>query len=436
MAIRAEASERPKSRQALDALASRLIAAARTARIGVYERNADNTEIWWSEVMFEIFGQDPAVFRPSTESWLAVIHPRDRGRVLEFSRSSQHQGKLPGIRFRIRRSDGTIRHVEATRSLAEPENEAPEDPGMSRFGLVIDVTGQVESEEREYLLQRRLRESAHQAGMAEIAAGVLHNVGNVLNSLGVANSTARRIVKGLRLNHLEQAISLLHSNRARLAAFVTEGERGQHVLGYLGALVVHFSSNIQTIQTEMDTIDQLLHHLRHIISTQQATAWIGGPREPVNLQELAEAALLMQATAHDDIDIVRIYEASPSVTTNRHKLLQILVNVVSNASDAIGAKPTQRGRIAIRMACENGDAVVSVEDSGVGMSEDVLSRLWRFGFTTKENGHGFGLHNCANAAREIGATIGAQSDGPGRGSRFTIRLPLADEPPHSSGVAT
>jgi two-component system NtrC family sensor kinase len=143
----------------------------------------------------------------------------------------------------------------------------------------------------------------------------------------------------------------------------------------------------------------------------------------------------VRATGLNHIEVVRIYDALPPVTTDRHKVLQILVNLVSNACDAIGATSTQRGRVVIRIACENSDVVVSVEDSGVGMSEDVLSRLWRFGFTTKQNGHGFGLHNCANIAREIGATIAAQSDGPGRGSRFTLRLPLAGHSPHSRGVA-
>jgi C4-dicarboxylate-specific signal transduction histidine kinase len=121
--------------------------------------------------------------------------------------------------------------------------------------------------------------------------------------------------------------------------------------------------------------------------------------------------------------------------TDRHKLLQILVNLISNARDAIQQGASERSRILVKLARDAQHAVVTIEDSGIGMAHEVLSKIWQFGFTTKKKGHGFGLHNSANAAHEIGATLSAHSDGVGHGSRFVLRLPIDNPEPVLSGVA-
>ncbi|MGO9992280.1 MAG: PAS domain S-box protein [Steroidobacteraceae bacterium] len=323
-----------------------------------------------------------------------------------------------GITIQGRRKNGSDFPIEIMLSPLEGPD------GILVTAAIRDITARVQSEEREYGLQQQLRESSHQAGKAEIATGVLHNVGNVLNSLGIANSTALRDLRALRVDRLQQTSSLIRDHRGTLAAFLTDDEHGRNLPDYLAALTEHFAGNVQAAHAEMNTIDQLLHHLRDIVTAQQASAKLGGSREPVDLKELAEAALLLQATELAHIEVVRLYEDVPTITTDRHRVLQILLNFLSNARDAIHVTATSPGRIVVRL-CRDGDhALFSIEDSGVGMSEELISRLWRFGFTTKQEGHGFGLHNSANAARAMGATIDAQSDGQGKGSRFVLRLPI------------
>jgi signal transduction histidine kinase len=155
----------------------------------------------------------------------------------------------------------------------------------------------------------------------------------------------------------------------------------------------------------------------------------------LRLIEVVETALLVHAAEFAQIELVREYEELPPISTDRHKLLQILVNLISNARDALAAGASDCRRIVVKLARDGDQVQVTIEDSGIGMSEEVLSQLWRFGFTTKKNGHGFGLHNSANAAHEIGAALTAHSDGVGHGSRFVLRLPIDN--PHSmlSGVA-
>jgi signal transduction histidine kinase len=217
---------------------------------------------------------------------------------------------------------------------------------------------------------------------------------------------------------------LISDNRATLESFLTNDERGRYLADYLPALSAQISTDVRTVQAELDTIDALLKDLRDVVSAQQLRAHGGSLREPVNLRELIDATLAGQALEMPNIDVVWRCEDLPPVTTDRHKLKLILVNLLSNARDAVLASATQPRRIVVQLSREADHAVILVEDSGVGMSPDVISHLWRFGFTTKALGQGHDLHNSANAAREIGATIAAHSDGPSKGSRFIIRLPM------------
>jgi signal transduction histidine kinase len=175
--------------------------------------------------------------------------------------------------------------------------------------------------------------------------------------------------------------------------------------------------------------------LSDVVAVQQQLARVGGRREMLHVDELIETALLVQAAEFRQIEIVREYEELPTIVSDRHKLLQILVNLLSNARHAVQAGDRRNRRILLKLARDGDHVRVTVEDTGIGMTEEVLSQIWRFGFTTKKNGHGFGLHNSANAAQEIGATLTAHSDGVGQGSRFVLRIPLGTEPMLSGEAA-
>jgi len=420
MAIEADITSRYEERLAIEQATRRFNMATRAARVGVFERDANGEIVWWSDMMWEIFGQDPATFKPSHESWLGLLHPDDRERIRAQVQAAMQRLAAINYQYRIVRPDGAIRHIQ---TMGAAGDDHPEE--VTRIGgVTLDVTDRVKAEEREQDLQQQLRESSHQAGMAEMATGILHNVGNVLNSLGIANTTARRELKTLRLDKLMQVSTLLRDNRDRLADFLTNDERGRHLPDYMLALSDQIAVNSTALQRELDTTERLLNHLRDIISAQQQVARAGSWFESIRLNELLETALLVQAPELAQIEVVREYGELPQIRTDPHKLLQVVVNLIRNARDAVQACASDRRRIRVKLELDGNHARVTIEDSGIGMPEDVLSQLFRFGFTTKENGHGFGLHNSANVAREIGATLTAHSDGVGHGSRFILRLPI------------
>jgi signal transduction histidine kinase len=246
----------------------------------------------------------------------------------------------------------------------------------------------------------------------------------VLSGVGVAASMMRRDLTSLRPERVEQVANLIASNRADMASFLTEDVRGRYLPDYLLAIAAQLNGNAAGLEAQLGELDRYTIQLRDIISAQQSLIPMGGALEPTDLRDLVEVALLVQAPDFARVDTIRRFEHVPLVRTDRHKLLQIIVCFVNNARDALLMSRTDPPRVEIRLHREGDDAVVSIEDSGSGMSAETLAQLWQFGFTTKLHGHGFGLHRSALAAREIGATLTAHSDGPDRGARFSVRLPI------------
>ena len=116
----------------------------------------------------------------------------------------------------------------------------------------------------------------------------------------------------------------------------------------------------------------------------------------------------------------------PVISMDKHKVLQILVNLIRNAKYAMDAtaRRDKRLTVSIRLNPEN-FVELSVTDNGIGISRDNLTRIFSHGFTTKRDGHGFGLHSGAIAAREMGGRLYARSDGANQGATFILELPLS-----------
>jgi signal transduction histidine kinase len=180
--------------------------------------------------------------------------------------------------------------------------------------------------------------------------------------------------------------------------------------------------------TEINSVARNIEHIKEIVAMQQNFAKVSGAHENLSPVELTEDALRINAAAFERhrIQLVREFdEAPPLVFVDRHKVLQILINLISNAKYAIDAQPANEKRLIIRVGPASANRVkISVSDSGIGIASENLVKIFNHGFTTKKDGHGFGLHSCANAAKQMGGILTAQSDGPGHGATFTLELPV------------
>ncbi len=295
-----------------------------------------------------------------------------------------------------------------------------------------ELRQQVQKEERARTelaqAHQRLIELSRQAGMAEVATGILHNVGNVLNSVNVSATLLGDAVKELRAENLRSVVEMLQQHADDLTAFVASDPKGQRTLPYLAKLGGHFQEQRRLVLCEVDLLRERICHIKEIVSTQQRYAKVSGLTEQLELSELVEDAIriIQPGLDHHTIRLERDFQPVPLVYTDKHNVLQILLNLLRNAKQAItDGKVTER-KIRISVRRHGMDRVrIEVRDTGIGVTAENLTRIFAQGFTTKPGAHGFGLHFSALAAHEMGGSLWAESDGPGLGATFTLDLPVS-----------
>ena len=280
--------------------------------------------------------------------------------------------------------------------------------------------------------QRRLMQLSREAGMAEVATGVLHNVGNVLNSVNVSATLIRDTLRVSELPKLSQVVELLALHRDNLPRFLTEDDRGRLVAPFLGQLAAQLGTEHTRLDAEIVALTRNIEHIKEIVAMQQSFARTAAVLEQVDATELAKHALGIHQASLDRHGFRVHCEfaiPSPTLTTDRHNVVQILTNFLANAIHATKPNPRDRREITVRIAARgSAHLALSVTDNGAGIAPENLPQIFRLGFTTRKDGHGFGLHAGALAAKSLGGSLEVHSDGPGTGATFSLVLPLTSNP--------
>jgi C4-dicarboxylate-specific signal transduction histidine kinase len=275
-------------------------------------------------------------------------------------------------------------------------------------------------------VHQQLVQTARRAGMAEIATNVLHNVGNVLNSVYTSAQLARERVELMRLEHVGRVANLLQEHQCDMGAFLTRHERGQHVLPFLDKLGQTLLEERKDVLSLLDDVGRYTEHIGDIVKVQQDYARTPRVHDTVQLAQLVEDALRINSArlSRTRAKVEKHLAPLPFMLADKHKVLMILVNLLSNALHALEDKPEDERRLTVKLEHVRDEHVrLEVRDNGVGIAPELLTRIFQYGFTTRTDGHGFGLHSSALAAQELGGSLTAHSDGPGQGATFTLELP-------------
>jgi PAS domain S-box-containing protein len=296
--------------------------------------------------------------------------------------------------------------------------------------LVIarDITARKRAEAKRQELHQQLVEASRRAGMADVAASVLHNVGNVLNSVNVAANLIGNTIQKSPSGDIGRIATMLHEHEHVLGDYLTQDSKGKQIPGYLAKLGTYLAQEQATVLKELDTLNRNIEHIKHIVSMQQSLAHFDSLPEPVRITEIMEQALAINLAPLQDhqIEVVREYAALPQVLVDRHQVLQILVNLISNAQAAMLACSGRPHQLTLRISGvekQEGWVCLQVCDTGVGIKPEHHACLFTQGFTTKKAGHGLGLHSSAITAKRLGGALSAHSDGAGQGATFTLDLP-------------
>lgn len=340
--------------------------------------------------------------------------------------AESHSDKAPPGPALNRRDDFFFEELTRTNNeLANVQREM----ARKNAELTAEIAARREAEAALEQAHRERLELSRQAGMAEVATNVLHNVGNVLNSVSVSAEIVTGKLRRPRSASLERVAELLREHAHDLPGFLTRDPQGRELPAYLLKVVENLAEPQRGILEELESLRKNIGHIKGIVTMQQTFARSIRMIEPLMVEELIEDAIRINTagfTRHD-VNLVREIAPVPPLLSDRHKVLQILVNLLSNAkyalTDAAGEK-----RLIVRAALNgSGELEISVTDNGVGIAPENLDRIFNHGFTTKKDGHGFGLHGAGNAANQLGGRLTVQSEGIGHGATFTLKLPLEQE---------
>ncbi len=326
-------------------------------------------------------------------------------------------------------SDGRITWIRSCKLALR--DEAGQVVGT--FGITEDITAARETETALEATRRDLIDASRLAGMAEVATGVLHNVGNVLNSLNVSTSVIESGLKQSKSASLTKLAALLKDHSGDLAAFITGDPKGKRVPDFLAALSAQLADEQARLVKEVGSLQKDIDHIKEIVTMQQTYATMAGLLEPISPVQLMEDSLRMNSGAliRHEIKVVRNFEdPAPDVMAERGKVLQILINLIRNAKYALDScrKDEKVMTLCIESSPE-GTLRFIVQDNGVGIPPENMRHIFQHGFTTKINGHGFGLHSSVLAAKDMRGTLTAKSDGTNHGATFILELPLAATKP-------
>ncbi|HEX3044778.1 MAG TPA: substrate-binding domain-containing protein, partial [Bacillota bacterium] len=274
--------------------------------------------------------------------------------------------------------------------------------------------------------KQELIETAHRAGMADIAVGTLHNIGNVLNSINTSVQLIHDMLENSPIDDINKASDLLAKNMETIEDFICNDLKGKKLLQFILKLNESLHDLKEQSLYHVKRLEEKTNLIGEIIIEQQNYAGAKKITEELNLNEALEDALTIQATSLEkaQIQVTKNFRDVVRVPVQKTKLMQILINLLNNAKDALSETPVDQRRIILTIESENTTAYLKCTDSGCGVSPELLKTMFNLGFTTKKTGHGFGLHSCANFMAEMGGKVWAESPGRGQGTSIVLQFEL------------
>jgi ligand-binding sensor domain-containing protein/signal transduction histidine kinase len=328
-----------------------------------------------------------------------------------------------------------VRHMESRQRKLQAENDQLEERVLKRTRELAEANSSLHAEiDKREQLHRQLMDASRQAGMAEVATGVLHNVGNVLNSVNTSAGMLSEHLRSSKVSGVARVSELLEEHKNDLGNYFAREDRGPRLIDYLKMLSLRLAEDQSLVLKELDELTRNIDHIKEIVATQQNYAKAVGVIEKLSVPALVEDALRMHsgALARHGVRVVKQFEGMPEIEVDKHKVIQILINLISNAKYALDEAAGEKV-LTVGISRNGGERIrLFVRDNGMGVARENLTRIFAHGFTTRKTGHGFGLHSGALAAREMGGALTVESDGPGHGATFILELPVR---PPDRGVA-
>lgn len=390
------------------------------ARLCYWQYDGNTDYIFGSNELYNILNLNPLKPVFSYKEFLQFIHQDDRKKLQNLMKKCLVNKINYECEIRLNNQQGNYGWY---RIIAHYQKQ-----GDLLTGVIIDINKDKETEAKIKELNQKLLVTARRAGMSEVATSILHNIGNILNSSNVSLNLLKESLTQPYYDKLFQIVNMIKENIDKISVYLSQDRKGKLIPEYLIALTDVISNNHQKNMEEIESIYRDLLHIKDIVSIQQSISGESSIPEKIFIPELIETALQMSSNPSQDklIKMSKKNIESINIIADKSKLLQILVNLIQNAKDAVLYSKNKKNKTIKFIVDDKKSQKIDIEviDNGIGISPEHLSHIFSFGFTTKVNGHGFGLHSSALSAQDMGGSLKAESKGPGEGARFILTLPI------------
>lgn len=400
------------------------------AHMGYWFYDITNRKTQWSKEIYDMFGYKYNDSMPSYEEMMKnYIHEDDWLNLQNLIQKSLENGEEYETEIRIlNKETKNFRwfYIKGKPLLSSKNN----DDFHTLAGIIIDITERKEDELKISQLNQQLIAAAKRARTAEMSiASSLHNIGNVLNSVNISSGLLSESLHLSTVNKLESVVSMLKDNVHNMAEYLAQDPKGKLLPNFIEAAVASIKSDYDILMREINNIIINTNHMKEIIRKQKELADPSSSSEDsFTISNLLDDAIHLSLGPKNKIQINKKINLDDQIKifNDKHKILQILVNLIRNSSDSLLAVNSNNKQIEI-IATSISDKVIaiSVKDNGAGIQEDNIKKIFNFGFTTKPSGHGFGLHNSALIAKELGGLLKVESDGHNKGATFTLQFPIS-----------
>lgn len=420
-----ERSMEISSREMME-LNDKLEYAQEIAHLGYWQYDRVEEKILWSKETYHLTGIDPAQGVPKLEEIMHFVHEDDREKLAFYIERAFNEGKDYEIELRFKNQSDGLYHWQYAKG--HPHINANNEPIRFLSGIAIDITSRKEAEENIKKIHQQLLSISRQAGMAEVATSILHNIGNILNSANTSITLLNETLSKSRMPKLIKISEMIKEHLDKNDDYLKTDPNGKLIPEYLVALSQSISDESQQISQEISRIQSHLNHIKDIVALQRDISGVAGVKESIQIEELMNEAIQLSIPNADSkkIKLEKNYLYNKNIMSEKTKLLQILVNLLRNARDSVNSVQhiDKLISITIRPSSEKPCIELIVTDNGSGIPAENITRIFSLGFTTKSNGHGFGLHSSANAATELGGSLKASSEGIGKGATFIVEIPI------------
>ncbi len=270
---------------------------------------------------------------------------------------------------------------------------------------------------------RRLMEQAHRKGMAD-TTGILHNIANIMNTVNTTQQALENLLESSCLDDLMMANEMLSQRFGELEEFIRNDEKGKLLVKFYATLGDSFIRFRNDLKNHVERLLERVSLIEALISTQQTLTGIKSSLERLDVIPVIENVLKLNRSSIEKagIDVVRRYDKSVRALAQSTKLFHVLANVVKNAVESMENTEDGEKVLTIEVTRDNKHVFIRVGDTGPGIEEGKLESIFAYGFTTKQGGHGFGLHSCANYMTEMKGRIWAENAKDGRGAVFVMQF--------------